>query len=148
MQRPFALWLLIFCLLFLSLGGLYGGIAMLADPTGDLLQLTELLLLLPVRDFTLPGLFLFSVMGLLPLLLVYGLLMRPKWAWADKLSRSGRHHWAWTGALALGITLIAWLAAQGLLIGFKWPIQYITGVDGLLIILFALVPRVRQVYSQ
>jgi hypothetical protein len=148
MQRPFALWLLIFCLLILALGGLYGGIAMLADPTGDLLQLTELLLLLPVRDFTLPGLFLLSVMGLLPLLLAYGLLTRPNWAWADKLSRSAGHHWAWTGALVLGITLITWLAVQGFLIGFKWPIQYITGVDGLLIILLSFVPTVKRLYSK
>ncbi len=34
MQHPFTLWPLLFCLLFLALGGLYGGIAMLIDPTG------------------------------------------------------------------------------------------------------------------
>jgi hypothetical protein len=39
------------------------------------------------------------------------------------------------------------LIVQGLLIGFKWPIQYITAVDGLLIILFVLVPGARRFYA-
>jgi len=76
MQRPFTLWLLVFFLLFLALGGLYGGIAMLADPTGSALQMTEILSLLPVPDYTLPGLFLLFVMGLVPLFLTYALLVR------------------------------------------------------------------------
>ena len=61
MQRPLALWPLLFLLLLLGAGGLYGGIAMLIDPTGGLLQLTEVLPLLPVSDYILPGLFLRSV---------------------------------------------------------------------------------------
>jgi len=78
-KRPFALWPLIFCLLFLTLGGLYGGISMLTVPTGSSLQLTEILPLLPVSDYILPGIFLLVMMGLVPLLLICGLLTRPKW---------------------------------------------------------------------
>ena len=148
MQRPFALWLLIFCLLFLSLGGLYGGIAMLVDPTGGSLGLTETLPFLPVSDYIGPGIFLLVVMGLAPLLLVYGLLARPKWKWAAKLSRWSGHHWAWTGTLGLGVTLAVWLIVEGLLIGFEWAIQYITAVDGFLIILLVLVPGVRKFYAE
>ena len=147
-QRPFALWPLLFCLLFLSLGGLYGGIAMLTDPTGGSLQLTETLPLLPVSDYILPGIFLLVVMGLAPLLLAYGLLARPKWRWAERLSRWSGHHWAWTGTLGLGVTLTIWLIVQGLLIGFMWAIQYITAVNGFLIILFILVPGLRRFYAK
>ncbi|MGB2866734.1 MAG: hypothetical protein WBC05_25610 [Sedimentisphaerales bacterium] len=148
MQRPFALWPLVFCLLFLSLGGLYGGIAMLTDPTGGSLQLTETLPLLPVSDYILPGIFLLVVMGLAPLLLIYGLLARPKWRWAERLSRWSGHHWAWIGTLGLGVTLAVWLIVQGLLIGFEWAIQYITAVNGFLIILFVLAPGVRKFYAE
>lgn len=148
MQRPFMLWPLAFFLLFLALGGLYGGIAMLTDPTGGSLQMTEILPLLPVPDYTLPGLFLFFVMGLVPLFLTYALLARPNWSWAQKLSRWSGHHWAWTGTLGLGVTLVIWLIVQGLLIGFKWSIQYVTAVNGFLIVLFVLVPGVRRFYAK
>ncbi len=148
MQRPLTLWPLLFLLLFLGLGGLYGGIAMLTDPTGSSLQLTEVLPLLPVTDYTLPGLFLLIVMGLAPLVLTYGLLDRPNWSWAETLSRWSGHHWAWTGTLGLGVTLAIWLIVQGLLIGFKWPIQYITAVNGFLIVLLVLVSGVRRFYAK
>lgn len=144
MRRPVALFLLLFFLLFLAAGGLYGGVAMLLDPSGGALQMTEVLPLLPVPDYTLPGLFLLVVMGVLPLLLAYGLLARPAWAWAAPLSRAGRHHWAWSGALALGLVLGAWLGVQGLLIGFRWPIQYVTAANGIAIVALALVPAVRR----
>lgn len=148
MKRPFAVWPLTLCLLFLALGGLYGGIAMLTDPTGGSLELKEVLPLLPVTDYILPGMFLLFVMGLAPLLLIYGLLVRPKWGWAERLSRWSGHHWAWTGTLGLGVTLAVWLIVQGLLIGFEWAIQYITAVDGFLIMLLVLVPPVRRFYAE
>ena len=49
MKRPITVWLLVFSLVFLALGGLYGGIAMLSDPSGNLLQMSEVLPLLHVH---------------------------------------------------------------------------------------------------
>ena len=147
MRHPPILWPLLFLLVFLALGGLYGGMAMLTDTTGASLQLIEVLPLLPVSNFALPGLFLFIVMGLTPLVLIYGLLARPQWKWTDKILGWSGHHWAWTGTLGLGVTLIIWLMVQAMLIGFKWPIQYITAADGVLIVLLALAPGVRRFYS-
>jgi hypothetical protein len=146
-QRPLALWPLLLLLILLGAGGLYGGIVMLIDPTGGLLQLTEVLPLLPVSDYILPGLFLLVAMGLAPVALTFGLLTRPKWNWAQPLSGWSRHHWAWTGTLGLGVTLAIWLFVQGLLIGFNWPIQHITAANGALIILLALTPAVRRFYA-
>ena len=130
MKRPFTLWLLLFYLLFLAFGGLYGGLAMLLDPSGHALQMDGILPLLPVADYHLPGLFLLVVMGLGPIGLVYGLLTHRRWAWS--------------GTLALGAVLAIWLMVQGIVIGFQWPIQYVTAVNGLLIIGLALTPVVRN----
>jgi hypothetical protein len=130
MKRPFTLWLLIFFLLFLAFGGLYGGLAMLLDPSGRSLQMDEILPLLPVADYRLPGLFLLVVMGLGPIGLAYGLLTRRRWAWP--------------GTLVLGAVLAVWLIVQGVLVGFQWPIQYVTAVNGLLIIGLALTPGVKN----
>ena len=79
MKHPYALWGLIFWLLFLAFGGLYGGVAM----------------------------------------------------------------------LLLSLILAVWLIAQGVLIGFRfqWPIQYVTAVNGLFILLLAMSPSVRKRYT-
>lgn len=124
----------------LGLGGLYGGAAMLADPSGRLIQLDMVLPLLPVPDYRLPGAFLLVAMGLLPLGLAYGAARLPQWRWANALTAWSGQHWAWLGAMALAVALMLWLAIQALLIGFRWPIQYITMANGILIMLVALLP--------
>lgn len=144
MRRPSPLWLLVVLLVFLAVGGLYGGVSMLADPTGESLQMDEVLPFLIVPNYILPGLFLVFVMGLTPLFLAFSLLKRPKWI---PLPILFRHYWAWTATLALGIILILWLILQGFLIGFQSPIQYVTAVNGLLIVVLALIPQVRNYFQ-
>jgi hypothetical protein len=148
MKRPVALWFLVFWLLFLALGGLYGGVAMLLDPSGGSLQMADVLDLLPVPNYILPGLFLLFAMGLAPLFLIYALLVRPDWGWVNGLFPTSKQHWSWMGTLVLVIILAIWLIIEGLLIGFKWSIQYVTAVNGLLILLFALLPSVRKFYTK
>lgn len=143
-RKPVTLWLLIASLVFLSFGGLYGGILMLTDPSGKSLQMDSVLPQLLVPNYILPGLFLLFVMGLAPLFLTYCLLARPKWI---RLPALVRHYWAWTTTLALGIVLLLWLSLQAMLIGFQWPIQYVTAVNGLLIVLLALIPQVRKYFQ-
>ena len=146
MKRPLPLWILLLWLIFLAFGGLYGGIAMLLDPSGASMGVDVLLPLLPVPDFALPGLFLLFVMGLVPLILAFGLVAGPNWPWADALARWSGHHWAWTGTLALGIVLLTWLFTQAILIGFSTGIQYVMVVNGLALLGFALWPSVRALY--
>ena len=147
MARRLALAALVVSLLFLAFGGLYGGVEMLRDPSGGSLGMDVVLPQLPVPDFFLPGLFLLTVMGVVPLALVVGLLARPSCGWAAAVTRWGGHHWAWTGTLALGIVLGVWLAVQGWMIGFAWPIQYVTAGNGVAILALTLLPVVRRSYA-
>ena len=147
MVRRLALSALVVSLLFLAFGGLYGGVEMLRDPSGGSLGMDVVLPQLPVTDFVLPGIFLLVVMGLAPIALAYGLVARPNWGWAAALSRWSRHHWAWTGTLALGLVLGVWLAVQGWMIGFVWPIQFVTAGNGVAIVVLALLPRVRRSFA-
>jgi hypothetical protein len=147
MKRPFSLWLLIFLLVFLAVGGLYGGISMLLDPSGKILQMDKVLPLLPVPNYFIPGLFLIFMMGLIPIFLTYGLIWKPNWDWANKLAGWSRHYWAWSGSFLLGCVLIFWLVFQAVLIGFRWPIQYVTLANGILIVLVALMPGVRKYFK-
>jgi hypothetical protein len=143
MGRRIALWALVASVLFLALGGLYGGLSMLRDPSGVSLGLDGVLPRLPFDTYVLPGLFLVVVMGLLPLALAYGLLARPTWRWAVAIARLTGHHWAWTGAFVLGAVLVLWLAVQAWMIGFAWPIQFVTAGNAVAIVVFALLPAVR-----
>lgn len=146
MKRPLLVWLLAFLLLFLALGGIYGGIAMLVDPSGSTLQLDTVLSELPVSNFILPGVFLLVIMGLFPIAMTYGLIVQPDWRWANAMSKWSRHYWAWTGTIGIGMILLIWLTVQGVLIGFGWPIQLVTLANGILILLVAVSPGIRKYY--
>lgn len=148
MKRPLMLWPLVLVLIFLALGGFSGGIPMLADPAnGGYLNFGEMLPDLPVSNFILPGLFLLIVMGLLPLFLAYALIVQPTWGWLDRLFRWSEHHWAWTGTMILDVIIAVWLAYEAWLIGW-FPITTFTAIQGLLILLFAMLPSVRKFYTQ
>jgi hypothetical protein len=148
MTRPILLWPLVIVLVSLALGGVSGGIPMVIDPTnGGYLQFADLLPLLPVPDFILPGLFLLIVMGLFPLFLTYALIARPTWRRVDRFFRWSKYYWAWTGTLILVVTIAIWLAYEAWLIGW-FPITYFTAIQGLMILLFAMLPGVRNFYRR
>jgi hypothetical protein len=146
-HRPITLWLLMFFLMLLGIGGIYGGIVFLKDPSGTLMGLPpEFLTRLPVPDYTLPGLFLLTVMGIAPLILLYGLFARPRWNWTKPFVQWSGRHWSWTGTLYLGIGLALWLVIEGFLIGFSAPMQFVTAFLGLVILLFVLIPPVGRYF--
>lgn len=148
-RRPPGAWVLILLLVFLGINGLFGGTAFLLDPSGGLLMIPrEALDALPVPDFFLPGLFLFTVMGLFPFLVAYGLWRRPQWAWAEVIGRWSRRHWSWTATLALGIVIVLWIGLQVLLFGSVWPPMVMTLLVGLALLALVLTPPVRQFYKE
>jgi lysylphosphatidylglycerol synthetase-like protein (DUF2156 family) len=122
---------LIILLILLSLGGSGGGIAMLIDPSGQMMGLPpDMLDGLPITSFILPGLFLTVVMGIAPLVITHGL-------WK-------RRSWAWIAALSLGTILVVWICLQIYLWGDPVAIQYIYLVLGLLIAGLSLLPHIRK----
>lgn len=98
------------CLL-VGVGGLYGGGTMVADPSGGLLGMpAEVLRGTPVSDFTLPGLFLISAFGVVPIVI------------GVRLATTDADRW-WRAALSLGVVLLVWMAVQVVLIGLQAPVQ-------------------------
>lgn len=80
-------------------------------------------------------------MGIILFLLIYGLSAQPNWSLHNALLSWSKYHWACTLKLELSIVLITWLIVQGILIGFKAVIQYITAVNCILIFLSVLATR-------
>jgi len=148
-RRPFAINVLLFLLLFLSLGALFGGGVLIIDPSGDIFQMPVIILQnSPFNNFLIPGLFLFIVLGVLPALVFYSLLKQPQWPWANALNVYSDMYWAWTFTLYIGFALIIWISVQTLVINYVHFVHTAYVLLGILIISLALLPSVKQAYFQ
>jgi hypothetical protein len=85
--------------ILLGVGALFGGGALILGPDGHLLGMpTKILAGSPFSSFLLPGLILFTVLGLAPLLAA-AITVR-------------RHAFASLAAVAVGIALIGWISVE------------------------------------
>ncbi len=148
MKKPFSLWILVFFMIFLALGGAVGAYYFLSDPSGTSIGMQKELALLPVPNYTLPGIFLLVVMTITPLFLTVGLIAKPEIPLLRTLFRFAPYHWSWTGSVALGIILIVWLVVEAYFIGVTAPIQYVTALNGILILILPFVPAIRKYYQE
>jgi len=148
MTRPAELYMLYFLLLMLSLNALVGGGALILEPQGSLMGLNpDWLQNTPFNSYLVPGLLLFTFIGVLPLFAFISLLLRPNWRWANALNIFADKYWGWTYSLFTGIILITWIIVQEMLTHYFW-LQTVFMIMGILIILFTLLPRVQKYYSQ
>ena len=118
-------------LVVLSVGALGGGLQFVIDPTGESIGMsTELLAGSPFADYLIPGVILFTVLGVYPLVVCYGLYTR--------------RQWAWLAALSVGVALIVWIVVQGAIIGFGHWLQWLYLLFGFVLVLLTVHPSVRQ----
>jgi len=128
-RRPKLLWPLLVLLVLQGIGGLFGGGALVLDPSGDLLGMASSVDPSPFPDFLIPGLILLVLLGLVPLVVAYGLYR-------------GRA-WAWFGSFAIGCALVIFELTEVAVIGYNFQ-QVIWGPIGLLIALLAITPAVQH----
>ncbi len=147
-SKPIGLYLLLFCLLFIGVGGLHGGIAFILEPGGSLLGMTTAFLgNFPIQNYFLPGLFLLTVMGIVPLLLVVLLWQKRSWGWGQRFQSRTHEHWTWNAVALFGYLLLGWLLFQAVIIGFGAPIQWIVALVALAIVGLCHYPSVRKYYA-
>lgn len=135
--RPAAVTALTLLVGLQGLSGLVGGIGLTLDPSGQSLGLPLIWLeRSPFSDYLVPGVILLVVLGVLPLIVVYGL-------W-------GGRPWAWVGSAFVGVALVGWLLVEIAVIGYHAdpPLQLVYGVlAGLIMGLLAL-PSVRREFRR
>lgn len=140
--------LLVSCLAVLSLGALFGGIAMMISPDGSGLGLpSDLLEETPFTTFSIPGILLFSLLGVWPAFTVYGLLRKVPLFGSNSLQPYPEQHWSWTFAYGIGLVLILWINIQ-LLLGITFHIlHFVYDLLGLLILVLVHLPKTKAAFT-
>ncbi len=111
----------------MSIGALGGGLVLMLAPRGEIMPLPlSALAGSPFDTYFVPGLILFGVLGLGP-------LIAARLAWL-------RHPLAPTAAFVVGAGLLIWVAVEVAIIGYsnEPPLQAIYGILGVAILLVAL----------
>jgi hypothetical protein len=144
LRRPFWAYLLVFFCVVLGLGGLYGGMSFITDPSGGAMGMDVSMLRGFMNTYLPFGIFLLIAFGIAPLVLAWALIARPPWF--SGITRSTGRDWAWVVTFAMGAGLLIWMLGQFIIMGYQAPIQAFTTFLGAVITLLSLVPSVRRYY--
>lgn len=140
--------LLIILQALLGIGAIYGGVTLIISPSGELLGLPiSMLEAAPFKDFLIPGIILFIVLGVIPCLAVYGLMTKKRSKYAEMLNLFSDMHWAWSYALYTSIAAIIWIQLQMVFIDDVFWAHTLYVFWGVLMIVIALLPGVRRQYK-
>lgn len=147
-RRSLACKLLIFLQVVLGIGAIFGGLGLVIDPSGELIKMPiSLLEYSPFSNFLIPGIILLVMLGILPLVVSYGLIRKPHWELVTKLNLFPEKHWAWTYSLYIGFILIIWITVQVYLIKQIAMVHVVYIFLGLIIQATTLLPSVQNYYS-
>lgn len=140
---------LLYLLAFLGLGAIVGGGALIISPSGALLGMPLIALgSAPFRSFLLPGIILFLVLGIVPCLLIFALLKKPVWRFAEQFNFFKDMHWSWTYTIYIAFVLIIWIQVEMV---FQQTVHWAHSLYmfvALVIIFMSLLPQVRNLYKK
>jgi hypothetical protein len=141
--------ILIGLLAFLAVGALFGGGALIISPSGELLGMPLTMIKdSPFPTFLIPAIFLFAFLGLVPCLLIFALLKKPKSRIAQRLNIYKDMHWSWSFSVYIGLILILWLQLEMMFIhSVHWSHTFYMFV-AVVILIVAILPQVRNLYKR
>ena len=140
---------LIMLLGFLGLGALFGGGALIVSPSGDLIGMPLLLLKSsPFRNFLIPGLILFILLGIMPCMLIFALIRKPASTFAERLNCYHDMLWPWTFSVYTSFILIAWIQLEMLFLQAVSWLHAFYMLLAIAILFVALLPVVREQYRK
>ena len=141
--------ILLILLGFLGLGAIGGGGVLIISPTGELIgmPLSELNNS-PFHSFLIPGIILFSVLGLIPLLLIIALLKKPDSRLAEQINIFNDMHWSWTFSIYIAFILIGWIQIQMVFLQSVHWLHTFYMFYAVVIIIIVLLPQVRNLYKK
>lgn len=145
---PFTGAILIFLVIIQAISALFGGIQLIIEPNGLLLQMpVNWLNNSPFQSYLIPGIILTLLLGIFPVWIAYCLAFRPFRHRRGWLNIYPDRYFGWTYSLYLGIMLIIWITVQIAMVGYGHPIQTIYVSLGILITIVTLIPSNMNYYS-
>lgn len=140
---------LLVLLFFLGLGAIFGGGVFIISPSGELFGMPlSLLHNSPFKNFLIPGIILFSVLGLAPVAVAISLIKRPANKFAEFFNFYKDMHWAWTFSIYIAFTLIIGIQVQMMFLkAINWLHTFYM-LLAVAIIFIALLPAVRNLYKR
>jgi hypothetical protein len=149
MKTKVLLIILIILLGLLSIGALFGGIALMISPGGDLLRMPRSNLgTAPFNDFFIPGLILFSVLGLLPAVVIFGLIKKPGWKIFESMNLLKDMHWSWTFSFYVSYAVIIWIQVEMIFLQTVFWVHTFYIAYALLITVILLLPPIRSFFKK
>ena len=147
-RRPAALVALIVVQIFQAIGALGGGAVLIASPRGGGVKMPlGYLDGSPFHDYLVPGIILFVVLGIGPLVVAWALIRRPESAIMESVNPFRHEYWGWTLSGVIGVGLLIWIAVEVLVVPYNF-LQPFYVVVGLVIIALTLAPSVRGYYRR
>ena len=149
MKTKTSLYVLIILLGLLVVGAIFGGGALIISPTGELLKMPlSNLGSSPFKDFLVPGIILFSILGIIPAILIFALIKRPKCRICESLNFFKDMHWAWSFCIYVAFALIIWIHVEVLFLQTVIWVHTFYIIYALVMIFITLLPRIRIQYKK
>jgi hypothetical protein len=137
-------------LAFLGISAIGGGGALIISPSGKLLGGLPLSILehSPFNDFLIPGIILLLVLGIFTVLIVFALLKKLNFQFAERFNLFSDMYWAWTFSIYIAFALIIWIQVETIYIqGVGW-LQTFYMLFSIPMIIVALLPQNRNTYKK
>ncbi len=140
---------LIFLLGFLGLGAIGGGGVFILSPSGEMMHMPiSAIDGSPFQSFLIPGIILFSVLGVIPLTLIYALIKKPAWRLPEFFNLFDDMHWAWSYCVYVGFAVIIWIQTEMTYMKMvHWSHSLYMGF-AIVLIIVTLLPQVRILYKK
>jgi len=131
---------------FLGVSAIGGGSALIISPSGQLLGGLPLSILenSPFTDFRIPGLILILVLGIFPIIVLWALIKKPIFPFAQHFNLFRDMHWAWTYSIYVAFALIIWIQVETYFVqGVGW-LQMFYMLYAIPMLIVALLPQIRK----
>ena len=135
---------------YLAIGAIGGSTVLIISPTGELIGIpVSEFKNIPFNSYLIPGIILFSVLGVIPLLLIIAMLKKPESKIAEQINIFKDMHWSWTFSIYIAFTLIGWVHIQLIFLqgGVHWLHTFYM-FYAILMLIIALLPQIRYLYKK
>jgi hypothetical protein len=136
-------------LALLGVGAIYGGGVFIISPNGDLFEMPlSFLDNSPFNNFLVPGIILFTVLGIAPICIAIALLKKPEYRIAELFNFYKDMYWGWTYCIYIAFALVIWIQIEMTILRTVHWSHTLYMFFAIAIIFVALMPQVRNLYKK